>query len=151
MLQEGNQQGLEATRQGAFGMNTNDETETMTVSIPGKGLTEVTLNIGSMEEKAQACQAIIEHANALGATFGPHVPVRLIHVHICRPLFAFADRLTVGDSFGSGSSHYVYVLGRCTIDGSTSNGRCLPVRMLAGGRDWYESAVRVPPGSVHYS
>jgi hypothetical protein len=44
----------------------------MTVAIPGRGLTKVTINTTKIQEKAQAARAVYEHAAALGASFGPY-------------------------------------------------------------------------------
>jgi hypothetical protein len=46
-------------------------TESMTVAIPGRGLTKVTINTSKIQEKAQALRAIYEHAVALKSEFGP--------------------------------------------------------------------------------
>jgi hypothetical protein len=62
---------LEATKRGDFEVD-EDGNEIMTVSLPGKGLTKVSINMTKIEEKAQACRAIYEHATALGDLFGPH-------------------------------------------------------------------------------
>jgi hypothetical protein len=53
----------------------NDEgVESMTVSVPGRGVTKITLNTTKIQEKVQACRAVYEHAAALGASFGPYIP-----------------------------------------------------------------------------
>lgn len=51
---------------------------TFTVSLPGKGITKVTVNTTKILEKAQAARAIYEHAAALGAAFGPYAEVSRI-------------------------------------------------------------------------
>jgi hypothetical protein len=53
--------------------NENDNgTESMTVAVPGRGLTKVSINTTQIQEKAQAIRAIYEHAQSLGAAFGPY-------------------------------------------------------------------------------
>ena len=47
--------------------------ESMTVALPGKGFTKVTINTSKNQEKAQATRAVYEHAKAMGAAFGPYV------------------------------------------------------------------------------
>ena len=49
----------------------DDGTESMTVVIPGRGLTKVTINTTKIQEKAQAIRAVYEHAAALGSHFAP--------------------------------------------------------------------------------
>jgi hypothetical protein len=44
----------------------------MTVAVPGRGLTKVTINTTKIQEKAQAARGIYEHAVALGAEFAPY-------------------------------------------------------------------------------
>ena len=56
-------------------VNEEDGTQSMTVALPGRGYTKVTLNTSSMQEKTLAIRAIYEHAAALGANFGPYVKV----------------------------------------------------------------------------
>jgi hypothetical protein len=46
-------------------------TESMTLALPGRGVTKVTINTSKIQEKAQATRAVYEHAAALGAAFGP--------------------------------------------------------------------------------
>jgi hypothetical protein len=43
----------------------------MTVALPGKGLTKVAINMAMIEEKAQACRAIYEHAKCSGSIVWP--------------------------------------------------------------------------------
>jgi hypothetical protein len=47
-------------------------TESMTVAIPGHGLTKVTINTTKIQEKAQMARAVYEHAVALQDSFGPY-------------------------------------------------------------------------------
>lgn len=49
----------------------------MTVAIPGRGLTRVTINTTKIQEKSQASRAVYEHAVAMGASFGPYCQVCL--------------------------------------------------------------------------
>lgn len=56
-------------------VNEEDGTQSMTVALPGRGYTKVTLNTSNMQEKTLAIRAIYEHAAALGANFGPYVKV----------------------------------------------------------------------------
>lgn len=74
--EEGSEAGLNATKRGDLATD-NDGNDTMTLSIPGKGLTKVSINTVKIEEKSQACRAIYEHAAALGASFGPHAETTL--------------------------------------------------------------------------
>jgi hypothetical protein len=83
---EGNEAGLEATKRGDLEMDEDQGTESMTVALPGKGLTKVTINVTKMQEKSQAARAIYEHADALGAAFVPYVSTTL---HVLVPLIAF--------------------------------------------------------------
>ena len=62
---EGDERGLEA------GQEYDDEGESMTIAVPGRGLTKVTINTTKMQEKSLALRAIYEHAVALGPSFGP--------------------------------------------------------------------------------
>ena len=80
LRQEGDEDGLEATKLG--GMETDEEegTSTMTLSLPGKGITKVTINTAKILEQAQTARAIYEHAAALGSAFGPYAEVRPSHV-----------------------------------------------------------------------
>jgi hypothetical protein len=43
--------------------------ESMTVAIPGRGFTKVTINTTKIQEQAQAARALYEHAKAMGASF----------------------------------------------------------------------------------
>lgn len=45
----------------------------MTVAVPGRGYTKVTINTTMIQEKAQAARALYEHAKAMGAAYGPYV------------------------------------------------------------------------------
>lgn len=44
----------------------------MTVAIPGRGLTKLTINTTKIQEKAHAARAVYEHAVALGSCFGQY-------------------------------------------------------------------------------
>ena len=55
-------------------------TESMTVALPGRGLTKVTINTTKIQEKSMATRAVYEHAAALGAAFGPYAET-------CFPVF----------------------------------------------------------------
>ena len=48
----------------------DDTTDSMTVTVPGRGLVKVTINTIAMEEKAQAARAVYELSRAMGASFG---------------------------------------------------------------------------------
>jgi hypothetical protein len=63
---------LEATKLEQLEMDEDGHTESMTVAVPGRGLTKVTINTTKIQEKAQAARGIYEHAVALGAEFGPY-------------------------------------------------------------------------------
>lgn len=54
-------------------LEVDDHTESMTVAVPGKGFTKVTINTSKIQEKAQATRAVYEHAKAMGAAFSPYV------------------------------------------------------------------------------
>lgn len=69
----GDEAGLDATRRGDRNVDPDEGTESMTVALPGRGLTKVTINTTKMQEKALAARAVYEHAQALGAAFGPYV------------------------------------------------------------------------------
>ena len=45
--------------------------ETITLALPGMGVKKLVLNTAQMQEKAQAARAVYEHANSMGAAFGP--------------------------------------------------------------------------------
>lgn len=45
--------------------------ESITISLPGMGVKKMVLNTTQMQEKSQVARAIYEHANSMGATFGP--------------------------------------------------------------------------------
>lgn len=68
---------MEATKREQLEMDEDAGTESMTVAVPGRGLTKVTINTTKIQEKAQAARAIYEHAVALGAEFG----------RFCKPCF----------------------------------------------------------------
>jgi hypothetical protein len=55
-------------------------TESMTVALPGRGLTKVTINTTKIQEKSMATRAVYEHAAALRAAFGPYAET-------CFPVF----------------------------------------------------------------
>lgn len=44
----------------------------MTVAVPGRGFTKVTINTTQIQEQAQAARALYEHAKALGALYAPY-------------------------------------------------------------------------------
>jgi len=68
LLQEGDEAGLN------WKANEEDQgTESMTVAVPGRGFTKVTINTTKIQEKAQAARALYEHAKAMGATFGSYI------------------------------------------------------------------------------
>ena len=98
---EGREADLVATRRGQQ-MESDDGLESMTLALPGKGLTKVTISITKMQEKAQAARAVYEHADALGAAFGPYAQTTL---RILTPLIGFqfsADvRSTVAQACGA--------------------------------------------------
>ncbi|GKZ00705.1 hypothetical protein MPSEU_001022500 [Mayamaea pseudoterrestris] len=50
----------------------DDGKESITVTLPGRGLTNITINTSKIQEKAQAARAMYELASALGASFGPY-------------------------------------------------------------------------------
>jgi hypothetical protein len=54
-------------------MNGDDdgESESMTVAIPGRGLTKVTIHTSEIQGKVQAIRALYEHAVALGPLYSP--------------------------------------------------------------------------------
>jgi hypothetical protein len=70
--QEGNE--ADTTKRQAIEID-EDGTESMTVAIPGRGWTKVTINTSKIQEKAQAARAIFDLASALGANFGPYVEI----------------------------------------------------------------------------
>ena len=72
-LQEGDVSGLDATKRRQLELDEDAGTESMTVAIPGRGLTKVAINTTKIQEKAQAARAVYEHAVALGASFGPYI------------------------------------------------------------------------------
>lgn len=63
---------MEVTKLEELEMDEDAGTESMTVAVPGRGLTKVTINTTKIQEKAQAARGIYEHAVALGAEFGPY-------------------------------------------------------------------------------
>lgn len=70
--QEGDEAGLQATKTNELEMDEDAGTESMTVAVPGRGLTKVTINTSKIQDKTVAARAIYEHAAALGAEFGPY-------------------------------------------------------------------------------
>jgi importin-5 len=44
-------------------------TESVTVALPGRGFTKVSINTTKIQEQAQAARALYEHAKAMGASF----------------------------------------------------------------------------------
>eukprot|EP00980_Cylindrotheca_fusiformis_P001646 scaffold374_cov124-Cylindrotheca_fusiformis.AAC.5 len=69
-LQQGDENDMDAMKQN---LEVDDHTESMTVAVPGKGFTKVTINTSKIQEKAQATRAVYEHAKAMGAAFSPYV------------------------------------------------------------------------------
>lgn len=47
-------------------------TKSITVAVPGRGFTRVTINTTSIQEKASANRSLYELSKALGPVFGPH-------------------------------------------------------------------------------
>jgi len=68
----GNEAGLEATGRGDIEFDEDTGAESMTVSLPGVGITKLVLNTSQILEKALAARAVYEHANSMGASFGPY-------------------------------------------------------------------------------
>src|SRR3569623_839509 len=52
-------------------MDEETGSESMTVALPGRGLTKVTIHTSKIQDKAIAIRALYEHAAALGAALGP--------------------------------------------------------------------------------
>ncbi len=46
--------------------------ESITVSLPGMGVKKLVLNTSQIQEKSLAARAVYEHANSMGASFGPY-------------------------------------------------------------------------------
>ena len=72
LYQEGNEADLENTKRDNFEVNDVDGSQSMTVAIPGRGFTKVSINTTKIQEKSQALRAIYELAAALGGHFGPY-------------------------------------------------------------------------------
>lgn len=69
-ITDGDEVGLERSK---FNQIERDEaTESMTVALPGRGLTKITINTSQIQEKTQAVRGLYEHAVAMGASFGPY-------------------------------------------------------------------------------
>jgi len=72
--EESNEAGLQSSRRGDAEMD-NDGNNAMTILIPGKGFTKVSIDMSKIEEKSQACRATYELAVALGSSFAPYTEV----------------------------------------------------------------------------
>ena len=64
--------GDESTVGQESGFDEDTGMESITISLPGLGVKKMVLNTTQMQEKAQVARAIYEHANSMGATFGPY-------------------------------------------------------------------------------
>jgi hypothetical protein len=51
--------------------------ESITVALPGQGLTKVTINTTKIQEKAQMARAVYEHVAAVGSLYGPYCQASL--------------------------------------------------------------------------
>ena len=69
-IQEGNEADLEKSRFQTFDTS-GSGVESMTVALPGRGITKVSVNTSQIQEKAQAISCLAIHAEALGHFF-PH-------------------------------------------------------------------------------
>jgi hypothetical protein len=69
---EGNLSDLDCSTRKQVVFDDGEGTESMTVAIPGRGLTKVTINTSKIQEKAQMARAVYEHAVALQDSFGPY-------------------------------------------------------------------------------
>ena len=63
---------LEATKPHDIDLNEETGDESLTVVVPGHGLTKLTINTTQLEEKAEAIRGIYEHAVALDDLFAPY-------------------------------------------------------------------------------
>lgn len=121
---EGDETGLAATRHGQ--VDQDDGVESMTIALPGRGLTKVSINVTKIQEKALAARAVFEHADALGAAFGPYVQSTL---QVMIPLISFQYsgevRSTVAQACGA-VFHSACLHGEETGDMSMAQ-ECLPV------------------------
>lgn len=59
-----------ASPEGEFDEDTG--MQSITLNLPGMGIKKLMLNTTQMQEKSQAARAVYEHANSLGASFGPY-------------------------------------------------------------------------------
>jgi hypothetical protein len=72
VLKVGNLSDLDGSTKQQVAFDEVEGTESMTVAIPGRGLTKVTINTTKIQEKAQMARAVYEHAVALQDSFGPY-------------------------------------------------------------------------------
>lgn len=71
---EGNESGLEAMQKSHVDRREEDSavgSESVTVALPGRGLTKVTIHTSKIRDNVLAVRALHDHAVALGAVFGP--------------------------------------------------------------------------------
>ncbi len=69
--QEGDEAGLEATRRGEVEQAPEEGIESMTVTLPGRGLTKVIVNVSKIQAKALAARVVYELAISLESSFIP--------------------------------------------------------------------------------
>ena len=121
---EGDDAGLLSTRLGQ--VDQDDGVESTTIALPGRGLTKVSINVTKIQEKALAARAVFEHADALGAAFGPYVQSTL---QVMIPLISFQYsgevRSTVAQACGA-VFHSACLHGKESGDISLAQ-ECLPV------------------------
>ncbi|CAJ1951966.1 unnamed protein product [Cylindrotheca closterium] len=121
-ITEANESGFGSSNEYQMGNDTNS----ITVAVPGKGFTKVTINTSKIEEKSQAIRAVYEHAKALGALFGPYVQVSLDTV---LPLLNFPYS---ADVRSTSAQTLAAVFEAACAAGANSGGMHIPQKYLPG-------------------
>lgn len=114
---------LDGTKPGEVDYDEDAGTESMTVALPGRGLTKVTINTSKTQEKAVAIRAIYEHAVSLGPAFGPYARAYLdVFLHLVRYKYSSEIRGT--------SAHTLSAVFEAACSFGDSNGMDCPAQYL---------------------
>jgi hypothetical protein len=104
-------------------LEVDDDTESMTVAVPGKGFTKVTINTSKIQEKAQATRAVYEHAKAMGAAFSPYAQTCL---DVFLPLVGFQYSADVRST----AAQTLAAVFECACESGETSGMQIPQKYL---------------------
>eukprot|EP00934_Nitzschia_sp_Nitz4_P004493 Nitzschia sp. Nitz4//scaffold60_size111251//18533//21999//NITZ4_004140-RA/size111251-augustus-gene-0.119-mRNA-1//-1//CDS//3329555543//4483//frame0 len=65
--------GISEGTEGDLGSSSDSGVESMTVAVPGRGFTKVSINTSKIQEQVLATRAVYELAKAMGASFDPYI------------------------------------------------------------------------------